>query len=465
MGVLTVGSNKRGAKRREAIALPSLLEFHSPTAALAVAPVQYGARSVTAVVCTMVAACFAAAGFIPVDKVVTAGGKVVSQTASSVIQPLETAIVRSVDVQEGQLVKTGTLLARLDPTFVSADASSLQSQVDSLQSEVDRLQAEATGMPYKPSASSPMTVLQTAIFMQRTAERSFKMQGYAEKINSLQATIQKAMGDVAGYKARTDVASTVEQKRLELERLGVGSSMQRLAATDTRLETERGLDNARAQAVGAARDLAAMQAERDGYDQTWRSQVIQELTDQGRKLSDAKENLAKAAKRKELVEIRATQDSTVLNIAKVSPGAVLQSGDQLMTLTPIDAPLDVEVNVPGSDAGFVHPGNPVAIKFDAFPATQYGDADGTVRVVSPDSFTTNPDEKQRGVQQVPNPGGTAFYRARITIDQVNLHDVPAGFRLVPGMPVQADVKVGKRTVLNYLLGRVLPVALDGMREP
>lgn len=464
MGALTV-RNSRAARRQDAVLLPSLLEFHSPTAALAVTPVQYGARSVTAVVCTLVAACFVAAGLIPVDKVVTASGKVVSETASTVVQPLETAIVRSVNVREGQLVHKGDLLARLDPTFVAADASSLQAQVDSLQLEVDRLQAEVTGQPYKPTSASPMAVLQSAIFMQRAAERNFKRQGYTEKISSLQATIQKAMADVTGYRARADVASTIESKRKELERLGVGSSMQTLASTDSRLETERGLENARAQAVQAARDLAAMQAERDGYDQTWRNQAIQDLTDQTRKLSDATANLEKANKRKQLVEIRADQDSTVLSIAKVSPGAVMQSGEQLMSLTPVDAPLEVEVNVPGSDAGFVHPGNNVTVKFDAFPSTQYGDADGTVRVVSPDSFTSNPDEKQRGVQQSASSGGAAYYRARVTLDRVNLHDVPPGFRIVPGMPVQADVKVGKRTVLSYLLGRVLPVALDGMREP
>ena len=84
MGALTV-RNSRAARRQDAVLLPSLLEFHSPTAALAVTPVQYGARSVTAVVCTLVAACFVAAGLIPVDKVVTASGKVVSETASTVV--------------------------------------------------------------------------------------------------------------------------------------------------------------------------------------------------------------------------------------------------------------------------------------------------------------------------------------------------------------------------------------------
>ena len=465
MGALTLRGEKSAT--RETAALPSLLEFHSPTAALAATPVVGGARGTILVVSTLAAACFAAAGLIPVDKVVTAQGKVVAQSASSVIQPLETAIVRSVDVREGQVVKKGELLARLDPTFAVADAGALKAQVESLSAETGRLQAEASGTDFRPSDATPMALLQRAIFTQRAAERGFKMEGYAQKISSLQATIQRNMSDIGAYSDRLKLAEELEAKRIELEKLGVGSTINRMAAQDSKFEIMRTLASARSQAVQGARDLAAMQAERDGYDQNWRSQVIQDLTEQGRKLSDARENLSKAARRAQLVELRADQDSVVLNIAKVSIGAVLQSGEQLMSLTPVDAPLEVEVNVPGNDAGFVRPGNPVNIKFEAFPSTQYGDADGTVRFLSADSFSSSndPDQKQRGVQQMPSSGGQSYYRARITIDEVKLHDTPEGFRVQPGMPVAADVKVGKRTVLSYLLSRVLPVALDGMREP
>lgn len=464
MGALTLRGDSRSEKRADAIALPGLLEFHSPSAALSHTPIYYGARKVTLVVCTLVAACFAAGGLIPVDKVVSAPGKVVSLDATSVIQPLEAGIVRSLHVREGQIVKKGDLLARLDPTFAGADASALESQVASLQAEVDRLQAEATGKPYRPGDASPMALMQSAIFTQRAAERGYKMEGYNQKISSLQSQIQRAMADVGGYQERLKVARELEQKRVELEKLQVGSQINRLGATDARLEVERGLAGATATAAQGARDIAAMQAERDGYDQNWRSQVVQDLTEQGRKLSDAKENLAKAARRRQLVELRADQDSVVQNIAKVSVGSVLQSGEQLMSLTPVDAQLEIEVNVPGSESGFVHQGNPVTIKFDSLPATQYGDAEGTVRFVSPDSFVGDPDQKQRGVQQMPQQG-VPYYRARITIDEVKLHDTPAGFRVGPGMPVTADVKVGKRTVLSYLFSRVLPIAMDGMREP
>ncbi len=455
----------RGSNKGDAIALPGLLEFHSPTAALTVAPILHGARGTIWVVCSLAAACIGAAALIPIDKVVTTQGKVVAQSATSVVQPLETAIVRSIDVKEGQLVHKGDLLARLDPTFATADASALESQVASLSTEVERLQAEASGATYTPKDASPLAVLQGAIFLQRQAERGYKNENYTQKINSLQSQIQRALADKEAYADRLKVAEELERKRIELERLQVGSQINRLAATDSRLEVKRGLSNATNQVVQAARDLQAMQAERDGYNQQWRGQVSQDLTDQSRKLSDAKENLNKADLRRHLVELRAEQDSIVLNIAKVSPGSVLQSGEQFLTLVPDGAPLEVEANIAGMDAGFVHPGNTVMVKFDTFPFTQYGAAEGTVRIVSADSFSTNPDEKQRGSQQPQVGNAPAFYRSRITLDNIKLHGTPPGFRVAPGMPITADIKVGERTVVGYLLSRVLPVAMDGMREP
>jgi hemolysin D len=141
----------------------------------------------------------------------------------------------------------------------------------------------------------------------------------------------------------------------------------------------------------------------------------------------------------------------------------------LITMVPSDAPLEIEASISGRDNGFVRVGDPVAIKFDTFPFSQYGMAVGTVRVVSPDSFTSSDQQLARptGVIPIPAPPGNAtpFYRSRMAIERVNLHDVPPQFRLTPGMPVTADIKVGRHTVLGYLLGRVLAVASEGMREP
>ena len=456
----------RKATAADTVALPSLLEFHSPSLALTHTPVVGAARGTTWLVVTLVAASVAAAALIPIDKVVTSTGKIVAQSATSVVQPLETAIVRQVAVREGQVVRKGDLLARLDPTFAASDVGALQSSVASLEAEVARLQAEAGGKAYRPVDSSPMALLQGAIFLQRQSERGFKMENYAQKISSLQAQVQRAMSDQGAYAERLKVAEVVEQKRAELEKLHVGSQLNLLQATDSRLETKRGLDNAIGQASQAARDLQAMMAERDGYDQQWRSQVSQDLTEASRKLYEAQGNLNKATLRRQVVDVYAPEDSIVQTVAKVSPGSVMQSGEQLISLVPLDAKLEAEVNIAGLDSGFVHKDNLATIKLDTFPATQYGTVEGKVEYVSPDSFTTNPDQPVRGTTPSVQPQQqAAFYRARISLDQYKLHDTPESFRMGPGMPVTVDIKVGKRTLVSYLLSRVLPVALDGMREP
>ena len=142
----------------------------------------------------------------------------------------------------------------------------------------------------------------------------------------------------------------------------------------------------------------------------------------------------------------------------------MQSGEQLITLVPIDSPLEVETRIVSADAGYVHPGQKVAIKFDTFPFVQYGMAEGRVRIISPDSFMGG-QETQRGSVVTQGDNSAVFYKARVAIDELKMHGVPGGFQLKPGMTVTADIKAGERTLLTYLFARMLPVGLEGMREP
>jgi hemolysin D len=445
--------------------LPAILEFQWPSTAIANAPIPRSARGISWIVTSLVAAMIATMGMIPVDQVVTAPGIAVSKAPTILVQPLETAIVRSIDVHEGQQVKAGQVLARLDPTFAAADVGALEAQVKSLEAEIARLQAEADGKPFAYTGLDPDLSLQAAIYAHRKAEFTAKVEGYARHFDELAAVISRSQSDAAGYRDRLGLAQTVEQMRQQLEARQVGSRLNTIAAMDSRTEMARALANAEQTAEGARRNLAAMTAERDAYIQGWQADVSQKLAEVTGKLSDAREQLNKAKLRRALVELKSEGDATVLAVAKVSVGSVMQSGQQFITLVPADAPLEVEANISGRDNGFVHIGDPVAIKFDTFPYSQYGMAEGTVRVISADSFTAQ-EEARNPTSGLPlPPSAEPFYRARIAIDQVGLHDVPAGFRIIPGMPVTADIKVGKRTVLKYLLGRVMPIAQEGMREP
>jgi hemolysin D len=448
--------------------LPAILEYQSPSSAIINLPMPRIARSFALTFSSMIGLMLIIAAVVRVDRVVTASGIVVAKTSTTVIQPLEAAIVRSIDVAPGETVHAGQLLARLDPTFAVADMDAMVAQVSTLQAQVSRMQAEVENRPFTYSGLDPNMTLQAAIYGQRQAEFNFKMENYQQKADSLSATIARSRSDVATYSDRLAYAKSLEAMRLELEHMNVGSKLNTLSAQDTRAEMAGNLANAQQQALGGQRDLAALIAERNGYIQNWHSEIADKLTEALSKLSDARESLNKAQLRRQLVEFRADQDGTVMSVAKVSVGSVLKIGDQLMTVVPTNAPLEVEANVAGNDDGYVHVGDPVDIKFDTFPYTQYGLAHGIVRIVSPDSFTAQ-DEQRNPTGSAPVPTSQAsspvWYRARITLDQIQLHGTPANFHLVPGMPVNADIRVGKQTVLRYMLGKTIPLATEGMREP
>jgi HlyD family secretion protein len=444
---------------------PLLLEYESPSAALLMLPVPARSRYVIWTIATMFIAILFVTFTYKIDRIVSSSGKVVAVEPNVVVQPLETSIVRSIDVKEGQLVHKGDILARLDPTFATSDAASAEEQADSLEAEVNRLRSELDGKTYL-SDGSKAGQLQAMMFTQRHAEFSYRLENYRQKIDSLQAKLDQATADIASYTERLKLATVVEDKRRELEKLQVGSQLNTLQAIDSRVEMARSLSSAQQAAIGARQDLHAEIAERDGYVQQWRNDTGQQLAEQDRKLADMRETAKKDKLRRELVVLRADRDAIVLSIAPVSVGSVLQPADQFFTLVPIDSPLEIESVVDGRDAGFVHLGDPVTIKFQTFPYFAYGISRGTVKVMSPDSFHKPMDDTEKVAKpRTEEAAGTFFYRARISIDQMLLHDLPSGFHLTPGMPVTADIKVGRRTPLQYMLSRVIPATTEGMREP
>jgi HlyD family secretion protein len=275
-----------------------------------------------------------------------------------------------------------------------------------------------------------------------------------------------------GYRERLVVAQNLEGMRKELQRLQVGSRLNTLAAQDSRAEMARNLANAEQTADNAKSNLAAEVATRDAFIHQWDANISQQLSDATGKLSDSTQLLRAAEVHSKLVELRADSDATVLSVAKVSVGSVMQVGQQFFTLMPDGSPLVVQGILQGSEGGFVHLGDPVSIKFDTFQYSHYGMAYGTVTSVSADTFYgSDPTAAQASPVPLPTSSttggstGGAFYIGQVSIDRVALRDVPANFHVTPGLTVTADIKVGKRTVLEYFMSRIVPIATESLREP
>ncbi len=342
--------------------------------------------------------------------------------------------MRSIDVQQGEQVKAGQVLARLDPTFAAADLERAGRAGRQPKAQVARLQAEVDGKPFTYTGLDPRPGLAGGDLCPAAGEYNYKLENYKQKIEQ---------------PGRHDGARAVRRRRLprpagggaecRADAQAAGKAAGRQPAQHAAGDGQPRGDGAHpgqcaeATAEGAQRDLAALVAERDMASKAGGRTSSQQLADASSKLSDAQQSLNKAQLRRQLVELRAEHDATVLSVAKVSVGSVLQSGQQFITLVPTDAPLEVEANIPGPDNGFVHVGDPVTIKFDTFPyrAIRHGARHGADHQPRQLHRARRPAQPDQRAAAAGGPQPSRIYRARITIDQIELHDTPRGFHLCP----------------------------------
>jgi multidrug efflux pump subunit AcrA (membrane-fusion protein) len=156
----------------------------------------------------------------------------------------------------------------------------------------------------------------------------------------------------------------------------------------------------------------------------------------------------------------------VVKVPNLSAGAIAIDAQPLFNLVPLNAPLEVAAQIDSQDIGFIKVGDPVTIKFDAYKFLEHGSGKGIVKTISQDAFT---ESSTQDAMVAPGGGGltprTPFFESRITMTELKLHDVAKNFRVSPGMTVQADIVVGKRTILWYLIGGALRSGAEALQEP
>jgi len=397
-----------------------------------------------------------------IDRVVTSqNGKVVTTGQINVLQALDPSIIKSIEVREGEEVAAGQVLATLDPTFAAADVRQTQLQVASLQAQAARDEAQLEDRPLAfPETSDDAelrryTTLQRSYYEQQMAQFKAQVSSFDAKIDQAQATIAKFGADESRFRERQDVAQKIEDMRAILALHGTGSQLNLLNSQDQRLELARSLDFDHNSLVEAQHTLASLVADRAAFVQQWSAQLSQDLVTTRNNLDLARAQFDKAVKHRDLVRLTANEPSVVLTTAKLSVGSVLKEGDTLFTLMPVSAPVEAEIFITAKEIGFVRPGDPCVLKITAFNYMEHGAAEGIVRWISDNAFTTDDDGKSV----------EAYYKARCTADASRFRNVPPKFRLIPGMTLEADLKVGTRSVAMYLLSGVIRGFNEAMREP
>ena len=395
--------------------------------------------------------------FSNVDRDVVAHGRLVTPLPNLVVQPLETSIIQSIDVRVGQVVKKGQRLATLDPTFTEADESQLRTRLHSLDNQLLQMDAELSGKKIASTAAADDdSQLQSSLSGERRASYSAQVRKLEESIAHSRATLETNLRDQKGLASHVKVLKEMEamEQNLVDQKYAVRSRL--LEIQDRLIEAERSLEMAKNRQLEIGRELAGLEAEKVSFETGWRQKMMEELLSVSRERDSVNEQLQKADKRSKLVELTSPIDAVVLDIAKLSQGSVAQGAEKLFTLVPLEAELEAEVQIDAMDVGYIKIGDQVHVKFDAFPYQKHGMLDGEVRTISEDAFHR---EASAGSS------ADSYYISRIHLKSLQLKKMPEGGRLLPGMSLSAEVVVGKRSIMSYILWPLLKASDEAITEP
>lgn len=406
------------------------------------------------------------ATFGRLDIVAVAIGKLVPQSYLRIVQPMEQGIVREILVREGEQVKEGQVLMRMDPSLMEADRRVVDNALKLKRLQVRRIDAELSNAPIA-KVSGDDAVLLAQVDAQYRARR----QAYQDAVGSEQAALFKAQRDLkAALEIEAKLQQTVPMHKAtadgwaELAREGFAGKL--LAQERMRLYVESAQDlKAQSENVASLQATIAQAEKRlaqitSNYRQQLQNERVDAMAEAGR----LQEEFGKHEHRKGLMELRAPQAGIVKDLATHTAGTVAAPGTILMTLVPIGEPLVAEVWVSNDDVGFVRKGQPVRLKLSTFQFQKYGMIDGSVKQVSADA-SENQAGAAPGVEIARNK--TASPLTYKTIVEMNAQELLAQgvrYSLTPGMQVAAEIHLGTRTVLEYLLSPVSKAFHEAGRE-
>lgn len=416
-----------------------------------------------------------------IDILATAHGKVVPIGRVKVIQPLETGIVKTIRVADGDRVKEGAILIELDDTAVAAERNRVGYDLLRARLDVARLTAlretfgnvakKATFVP--PSDVPPYEAERTRVATLAQAEQQ------AAKISTLDQQIAQKAAEAESIAAVIDKLKAglpyVTEAALMREKLMKMEFGNRIAHLEAQLKLSEQTHELVVQERRSAELLAARKAlewQREQTKAEYENAVLKELAEAEPKAAQFSEDMIKAQKRVNDFTLRSPINGTVQQLVLYTIGGVVMPAQQLMTIVPADSKVEVEVMVDNKDIGFVRNGDEAEVKIDTFNFTKYGLLHGKVVNVSQDAILRDnptaqpPADRQlnKSRQTSEPPGQQLLYATRISLDQTKIQTENRLADLSPGMAVTAEIKTGDRRIIEYLLSPLLRYKAESLRE-
>lgn len=426
--------------------MTSLQDFSPRLLALQDAPPSPMPRAVLAILLTFLVIIFLWALIGQLDIVVRAQGKLLPVTRIKVVQPLEGGRVEKILVTEGARVEEGQVLLVMDTLFTDADTANLKSQMEEKSIQLRRIEAELSGDQFNESPGEGV-----AVFAKIRQQYAANVEALRLAIKEQQSVVKQAKQDKASaneiLQKLRETLPLYRENEVALQKLAESGYVNRLSIIEKqkeRIVAERDMHAQERAIESISERINGAIGRIDSLNASYRQNLFDERAEINKSLAQLEQEWIKQEHRNQLMELKAPQLGYVQELAIHTDGSVVPSGTVLMTIVPANEPLKAEVYLDNRDIGVVKKGQTAKVKLDAYEFQRYGLLDAKVDLISADSVAQQDSRSQTSVN----------YLAQLELVNQFLVRNGESFSLRPGMMVVAEIKVGTRSVMDYLLSPI-----------
>jgi adhesin transport system membrane fusion protein len=382
------------------------------------------------------------ANWAQVDEVTRGEGRVIPSRQIQIIQNLEGGILGELFVREGQIVEEGQILLRIDNIRAESDYREKRARYLALLAGIARLKAEIedSKLVFPPEVlaeAREVAEKEMMLFRSRQDNLDNEIQILRTQTQQRELELKELETKLAQYERSLELAT--EELRLAEPAARRGDVPQSVFIKLQREVNDlRGaVESTRASIVRVRAAIREANQKVERAYSNFRSQAQEELTQKAAELVGIREIVLAGADRVRRTEVRAPLRGTIKQIKINTIGGVVQPGQDILEIVPLEDTLLLEAHIRPSDIAFIRPGLPATIKITAYDFSIYGGLKGEVEDISADTIT--------------NERGESFYRVRVRTHKNHLGTDEHPLVIIPGMTAEIDVLTGRKTVLHYLM--------------
>lgn len=384
-----------------------------------------------------------------IDVVVSARGKVVPEGEIKTLQPIESGSISAIRVREGQAVKKGDVLIEIDPSVTVTDLESKQKNLSLLELEIDRLNALVSDKPFIPNtACTDSAAIATQQLAYLSAKSAYEQQRMVIEQQILQ-TRSQSDASRSDLSRLGQLLSNAKEREVRLkEVLDIIAKRDYIEAQNQRIEYQeqyRMKEHAITQSNSHIREL---QEQLRLITQEYRSKLLAELTQKSKEATALRTEVETTLFRNAKQSITSPVDGYVGKLLITTVGGVVTPAEKLITIVPKDAPLLIKATVLNQDIGFIAKAMEAEVKIDTYDFQKYGLIHGNVKHIADDAIE---DEKLGPV-----------YEIAITPTNTTLRGEGKTLPIHAGMSVTAELKVGKRRVIEFFIYPMIKYLDEGL---